>query len=76
MGEELGVEVEFVPIDWTAKGNGTGGTDHRLRMERNVHHSDRLENMELTDKYLNNKIVLMTLESSDLDVTGLPSWQT
>ena len=25
--------------------------------------------MELTDKYLNNKIVLMTLESSDLDVT-------
>ena len=27
VGEELGVEVEFVPID------------HRLRMERNVHHS-------------------------------------
>ena len=29
---------------------------------------DRKENMALSDKYLNNKIVLMTLENSDLDV--------
>ena len=55
VGEELGMKVEFKPIDcvW----NGMSVTP------------ERKESMALTDKYLNNKIVLMTLKTSSTDVT-------
>ena len=62
VGEELGVEIEFKPIDWDAKDleletkkidciwNGMSAT------------ADRQEAMSLTNKYINNKIVLMGLD--------------
>ena len=68
VGEELGLEVEFKPIDWNAKEmeldsgfidcvwNGMSITPEREKA------------MALSDKYLNNKIVLMALASSDTDV--------
>lgn len=69
VGEELGVEVEFVPIDWTAKEMELEAQTIDCVWNGMSITPDRLENMELTDKYLNNKIVLMTIESSDIDVT-------
>ncbi|MBE6648300.1 MAG: amino acid ABC transporter substrate-binding protein [Ruminococcaceae bacterium] len=61
VGEVLGVSVEFKPIDWNAKEmelsekkidciwNGMSATPARQ------------ESMALTNKYLNNRIVIMTL---------------
>ena len=69
VGEELGVEVEFVPIDWNAKEMELEAQTIDCVWNGMSITPDRLENMELTDKYLNNKIVLMSLASSDLDVT-------
>ena len=69
VGEVLGMSVEFKPIDWNAKEMELKSGTIGLCMERDVHYADRLENMSLSDKYLNNKIVLMTLADSDLDVT-------
>lgn len=69
VGKELGVEVEFVPIDWNAKEIELQAKTIDCVWNGMSITPDRLENMELTDKYLNNKIVLMTLASSDLDVT-------
>ncbi len=69
VGEELGMEVEFKPIDWNAKEmeleagtidcvwNGMSVTD------------ERMEKMALSNKYLNNNIILMALADSDVDVT-------
>lgn len=62
VGEQLGVEVEFKPIDWDAKEmelsskkidciwNGMSATEERQKT------------MALTKKYLNNKIVIMTMD--------------
>ena len=64
VGEELGVEIEFVPIEWDSK---------ELELEsKNIDciwngmsvTPDRIENMALTDKYLNNKIVIMSLDKN------------
>lgn len=64
VGEKLGVEIEFQPIDWNAKEmelsskridciwNGMSATE------------DRQESMALTKKYLNNRIVIMTMDDS------------
>ena len=69
VGEELGMKVEFKPIEWDAKEiELESGTIDCVWNGMSIT-PDRLENMELTDKYLNNKIVLMSLASSDLDVT-------
>lgn len=70
VADELGMQAEFKPIDWNAK-----------EMELKVGTIDcvwngmsitpeRQENMALTNKYLNNKIVLMALADSDIDVTS------
>ena len=70
VGEELGVEVEFKPIDWKAKeAELKAGTVDCLWNGMSVT-PDRIEGMALTYKYLNNKIVLMSLADSDLDVTS------
>lgn len=62
VGEQLGVEIEFVPIDWDSKElelksknidciwNGMSVTD------------ERIASMALTKQYLNNKIILMSLK--------------
>ncbi len=68
VGEELGMTVEFKPIDWNAKEiELEAGTIDCVWNGMSIT-PDRMENMALTDKYLNNKIVLMTLADSDLDV--------
>ena len=68
VGDELGMKVDFKPIDWDAKElelesgtidcvwNGMSATPERKK------------SMALSDKYLNNKIVLMALKTSDTDV--------
>lgn len=67
VGEELGITVTFSPINWDAKDlelsskridciwNGMSATP------------ERQESYSLTKKYLNNKIVLMTMDS-ELDI--------
>ncbi len=70
VGERLGVEVEFKPIDWNAKETELKmGTVDCLWNGMSVT-PDRIENMALTNKYLNNQIVLMSLASNNLDVTS------
>ena len=70
VGEELGMTVEFSPIDWEAKETAlmTGAVDC-LWNGMSVT-PERIEQMALTYQYLNNKIVLMVLADSDLDVTS------
>ena len=70
VAEELGMNVEFKPIDWKAKeAELSAGTVDSLWNGMSVT-PDRIEGMALTYKYLNNKIVLMSLADSDLDVTS------
>lgn len=70
VGEELGMTVEFKPIDWKAKeAELKAGTVDCLWNGMSVT-PERIEQMALTYKYLNNKIVLMTLADSDIDVTA------
>ena len=69
VGEELGMTVEFKPIDWNAKETELeAGTIDCVWNGMSIT-PERQENMALSNKYLNNKIVLMTLADSDLDVT-------
>lgn len=69
VGEELGMKVEFKPIDWDAKEiELESGTIDCVWNGMSVT-PERKESMALTDKYLNNKIVLMTLKTSSTDVT-------
>ena len=64
------MKVEFKPIDWNAKEMELkSGTIDCVWNGMSIT-PERLEAMSLSDKYLNNKIVLMTLADSDLDVTG------
>lgn len=69
VGEELGMEVEFKPIDWNAKETELeAGTIDCVWNGMSIT-PERQENMALSNKYLNNKIVLMALADSDTDVT-------
>jgi len=69
VGEELGMEIEFKPIDWDAKEMELeAGTIDCVWNGMSVT-PERMESMSLSDKYLNNKIVLMALADSDVDVT-------
>ena len=69
VGEELGVNIEFKLIDWNAKEMELkAGTIDCVWNGMSVT-PERKENMALSDKYLNNKIVLMALADSDTDVT-------
>ena len=69
VGEELGMEVEFKPIDWNAKETELeAGTIDCVWNGMSIT-PERQEKMALSNKYLNNKIVLMTLADSDTDVT-------
>ena len=69
VGEELGVNIEFKPIDWNAKEMELkAGTIDCVWNGMSVT-PERKEDMALSDKYLNNKIVLMALADSDTDVT-------
>ena len=70
VGEQMGLEVEFQPIDWKAKEaeleaknidcvwNGMSATE------------DRQESMSLSNKYLENRILLMSYDDS-VNVTSV-----
>lgn len=69
VGEELGMAVEFKPIDWDAKEMELkAGTIDCVWNGMSIT-PERQENMALSNKYLNNKIVLMTLKDSPVDIT-------
>lgn len=69
VAEEMGMNVEFKPIDWNAKEMELkAGTIDCVWNGMSVT-PERRESMALSNKYLNNKIVLMSLADSDLDVT-------
>lgn len=69
VGEELGMEVEFKPIDWNAKEMELRSKTIDCVWNGMSITPERMENMALTNKYLNNKIVLMTLATSEVDIT-------
>ena len=69
VGEELGMNVEFKPIDWNAKEMELKAKTIDCVWNGMSVTPERKENMALSDKYLNNKIVLMALADSDIDVT-------
>ena len=69
VAEELGMEVEFKPIDWNAKeAELSAGTIDCIWNGMSVT-PERVENMAMTAQYLQNTILLMTLANNDLDVT-------
>ncbi len=70
VAEELGMEVEFRPIDWDAKEiEIEAGTINCLWNGFSLT-PERQESFALSHKYLNNKIVLMALADSGIDVTS------
>ena len=70
VADELGMQAEFKPIDWNAKEMELkAGTIDCVWNGMSIT-PERQENMALTNKYLNNKIVLMALADADIDVTS------
>ena len=67
--EEWGIEVEFVPIVWESMTMELESKNIDCVWNGMSITPERLENLELTDKYLNNKIVLMSLADGGVDVT-------
>ncbi len=70
VGEEMGMNVEFKPIDWNAKETELkAGTIDCVWNGMSIT-PERQENMALSNKYLNNKIVIMAKADADFDVTS------
>ncbi len=70
VGEQLGMDMEFKVIDWDAKEiELKAGTVDCLWNGLSVT-PERMEAMAFSNKYLNNKIVLMSLADSGIDVTS------
>ena len=70
VGEQLGMDMEFKVIDWDAKEiELKAGTVDCLWNGLSVT-PERMEAMAFSNKYLNNKIVLMSLADSGIDVTA------
>ena len=70
VAEEMGMNVEFKPIDWNAKEMELkAGTIDCVWNGMSIT-PERQEAMSLSNKYLNNKIVLMAMKDSDIDVTS------
>lgn len=62
VAEELGVQVEFKPIDWNAKEMELSSKKIDCIWNGMSATPERQESMSLTNKYLNNRIVIMTLK--------------
>ncbi|MDD4390831.1 MAG: amino acid ABC transporter substrate-binding protein [Eubacteriales bacterium] len=62
VGEELGVEVEFIPIDWDSKELELSAKNIDCIWNGMSVTEERIANMALSHQYLNNKIVIMTLK--------------
>ena len=69
LGKELGMDVEFKVIDWDAKELELKAETIDCVWNGMSITPDRLEKMSLSDKYLNNKIVLMSLADGGVNVT-------
>lgn len=70
VGEQLGVAVTFQPIDWTAKDMELSSKNIDCIWNGMSATPERQESMALTKKYLNNKIIIMTMDA-DLSITSV-----
>lgn len=64
VGEELGVKVTFKPIDWDAKDMELSSKKIDCIWNGMSITPERKEAMSLSNKYINNKIVVMTLDKN------------
>ncbi len=62
VGEVLGITIEFKPIDWNAKEMELSSKGIDCIWNGMSVNAERQESMSLTNKYLNNRIVIMTLK--------------
>ena len=62
VGEVLGIAIEFKPIEWSAKELELSSKNIDCIWNGMSVDADRQEKMSLTNKYLNNRIVIMTLK--------------
>lgn len=63
VGKELGVEVEFKPIDWDAKYSELKAKNIDCVWNGMSANPERAEKLSLSKLYLNNKIVVMTMKN-------------
>ena len=64
VAEQLGITVEFLPIDWNGKELALSSKRVDCLWNGMSATEERQESMALTDKYLNNRIVIMTKDAS------------
>lgn len=64
VGKELGVEVEFKPIDWDAKYTELKAKNIDCIWNGMSANAERAEKLSLSKLYLNNKIVVMTMKDN------------
>ena len=69
VGEQLGVKITFRPIDWNAKEMELESKNVDCLWNGMSATEERQEKMSLTNKYLNNRIVVMSL-GSDVNITS------
>lgn len=62
--KELGVEVKFQPINWDAKAMELESKNIDCIWNGMSITPERMKEMSLSDKYLNNKIIIMTLKDN------------
>jgi ABC-type amino acid transport substrate-binding protein len=65
VGEVLGIEIEFLPIDWTAGSMALKAKTVDCLWNGMSATPTREKEMALTNKYLNNRIVIMTLDKDN-----------
>lgn len=70
VGEQLGVEVQFQPINWDSKELELESKNIDCIWNGMSATPERMESMSLSYKYLNNKIVVMTLDENVTVTTG------
>ncbi len=64
--EKMGVEVEFQPIDWDSKELELNSDKIDLIWNGFSITDERLETMEFTEPYLDNKMIIIVNEGSDI----------
>lgn len=67
VGDELGVEVEFKSIDWDAKEQELEAKNIDCIWNGMSWTEERAESMSMSKKYMNNKIVVMSIK--DINIT-------
>ncbi|MBE6631452.1 MAG: amino acid ABC transporter substrate-binding protein [Ruminococcaceae bacterium] len=68
VGEYLGIKVTFKPIDWNSKDMELNGGQIDCIWNGMSATEERQQTMALTNKYLNNKIVVMALSETEITV--------